>query len=425
MKSFLNSFAVFTVVLYIANLTIVTCSSEIAAKPPRIKMRQDWTTQVESKQTPTRLACNKLTNILPSVNWSRISVNLFEATLSNQKTDVFSQIVYSPSTTSEEFKTQVFYSQNRKTLGKEIDQDKEGWVYLLENKNVPVAILKSRPAIRDYESQMQKAGLILTPKVEPQNSLLSYAISQTLPKDTLLRYFGLEHDADHVMFLHDVVTGKEIVRYPPTPRDWDELAGRELDQVDTGSEIIFAGTEYTPQNGSSFVWFETGKSQDSAWKKFQAKYDEKYLNALLPKFFQPFKMRVSDFSLRPQVDKNSNIVFRFVSELETQSETMVLQGLVLQPRQGKPKLLTWAAYHSLPDGQAATINSKNLRDASRAFDHVWFPNEKGEVVSEFRKTDSNNDFFFDIDNANNAVIYLLGGRLWSIDLPDTSTPAKP
>lgn len=426
MKLILPLVGVSLLLLAGASLIANTGCADPKATPLTLKLRQAWMTEVEAQRIPNRIPCKKITDLLPDLKWSQISISLFEATVSNQKKNALLQVVYAQNAASEQYHTHVFYSQAGKLSVKEFNQDEEGWLYLLENREVSVAVLKPRPAANDYESMMQKAGRVVIPKTEPQSALLNLVVKETLPENTLPRYFGLEHSAERAMVLHNVATGDKVTDFPATPSDWDEMAGRELDQVSIGNDFIFAGTEYKPKTGNNFVWLDRRENRNLSWQESRVRYDSSYLKGLLPKFLQSFKMRTNDFSLRPQVDKNANIIFRFVGELANNEEKMVCQGLILQPRQGSPKLLTWAVYHSsLLDARASAANEKKQRDAARTFNHVWYPNENGKVISEYQKTNPDNDFFFDVDTANNAVIYLLGGRLWAIDLPDTSTPAQP
>lgn len=390
-------------------------SSDIQARSPEMPLLKSWLSAIDRNEVPQvngqlhALTAQPITGI----DWRRASVSLSEAKLYNAGADVAAQIEYSPHPTSDDLIMELLY------------MDKEGLhrsnvntlFWLAESKGVAVAI--GRPSMwGTTDRRVQPSGKPLLIRTRGKAVEMVDLPSAQVRPSFQQQYYQLYNPAKKVLMIYNQLSGKATPIIPefadnklPATADWD--------QRQVGDELVVGGAQGFMQTGKELVWHVLPKGS-TTWKTLQRKLNPSYFKSLLPKPLQGMEMGAPDTPIQVRVWKDGSLILRIYGSQQQGDESLRCVALVLQPRQGSPRLLTWTVYHffdfDLRGDEPRSLAAQSRSSAYKTFNHMWYPGENGQVASHFIQADWTNDLIFDVDGANDAVIYLLGGQLWAVDL---------
>lgn len=395
-------------------------STSIQASPPEMPLLKSWITILEHREVP--VIGGRVQAITPQIingfDWKQASINLLEAKLYNNRSDAVAMISSSVEGTSTQSIVQLLYWDKQGLHRRKLNSERDGWIYLMENRTLAIAVSRQSPKTASYEEDMQLVGKVVVLSPQADNIDITTQLATGTNMSSQQRYLQLYHERDKKLLLHDLLSGQPIAEIPKPPPDWSDTSSRELEQRQVGDKLVVGGMEYIPKMGNSFIWSLLPKGSQT-WETTHQHINSAYPKAFLPKPLHAMSLRLEDLPVRPKIWKDGSIIFRLVCEQHQAGDFLRFVGLVRQPRQGTPQLLTWAMYHSFEPNVNSSDDSyaeQNKKASSRTFQQVWFPAEGGQIKSEFQRTEWTNDFFFDVDAANDSIIYLLGGQLWAVDI---------
>ena len=391
-------------------------TSGIQATAPDMPLLKSWLAALERGEVPRATGDRSALVTLPfaEINRGPIEVQFLTAKLYNGKADLVAMISYNP-----EFKTKTQYTKllYRDKQGLHIREwaQQDGWLWLVENKG---------PAMAMKGDFAHVEGTALP----PGNPVLIHVQDKRIttgplsPSDTISKfqqqYFWDYDDKRKIPIIRDGLTAKPIVDVPKR----EEATGRgQLRPRQVGDKLVLAGLKEARKGGEDLIWLVQPKGT-TMWQAYRKPIDQSYLQSFLPPSLQGMQV-VREQEERVEVWKDGSIVFRLQCQQKQNGDRLSGLFLIMQPLQGKPRLLSWEVIHSYEPSGSHNDDSyiaRNKRAASNTFRHSWFPAEGGQIAKRFIRTTRvlRNDFFFDVDVANDVVIYLLGGQLWAVDLSD-------
>ena len=170
-------------------------------------------------------------------------------------------------------------------------------------------------------------------------------------------------------------------------------------------------------SATDVVWYRKVLGSND-WKTTRKSVSDGYLQKVLPKSLNGFV--VEGERVHPaKLWKDGSVLFRLQCRLRQAGDELIGRFLIMQPVSGEPRLLTWAVYHIYdPLPSEVDVENRSVGDASAAFRHVWYPQAKGKIVSEYLKNDWQSDLTFDVDAENDSLFYLQSGRVFTMTVPN-------
>ena len=173
--------------------------------------------------------------------------------------------------------------------------------------------------------------------------------------------------------------------------------------VVAGIEVENAGNNIARKN---IVWHAFSSDNKSYTTKRIPIVDDEYLAKLLPK--ELGSLKIVDTKTMPKLRRNGDLLFRILAEEISGRERLTLYGIVDQPQEGTPTLLTWVIHYSTPN--ISTANGKP-RDK-----HIFLARDDYRVSMTSYNVPYGTDLYYDIDYKSNSLIYFAGGIQWKIAL---------
>ena len=385
--------------------------SSVSAIPPYMPLLAKWVKMLKEGKAPKTVAPLRLLTPepLPGVDWSAVAPCEMGAQLFERGREFWLNVDYGPTANTSGADSDGFGSQCYLCTGGRVrrlskaQSDKIG--FFLDSTDEPRVVLSKRagrhgPAraavLRVHGDTLQISPIRLEPR---------------LSQDPLYLHDNEKTGAQTVV---DDWTGATVSRLP---------AGEGAQAVAVvGDHPVLADVDMASSENcltpSDFVWLRRPLA-GGRWTRHHLPIVGNYCRKILPGFLgQGHFLNYQDFQLDTALWKDGSIIWRFACEEREGLDEIHCVGLAMQPPRGRSRLLACAVYDRIVGEAIQTTDLSPVEAAQAAAvpDRVWLPTRKGFEWAPAYEEQWCGDFWFDVDWANNAVIYLLGGRLWAIDM---------
>jgi hypothetical protein len=390
-------------------------SEQIQAAVPDMPLLKLWLDTVDRQKEPSILG--RLHSLdaqqLPGIDWretSKDNIVDLHAKFYNDKAEAFVAIELFKNR-ADAITSQYYYWDGMSLHPRTWSNNENGWLNLLENKG-PALVLWEPAGQPDTPNQPSTIRRLSTIQIDKRMDM-SFNLHAVRP-DIVVKpqFFELPNLKKNVVAVYDQVSGKLVAEAPP-PIDWLKARQVNNDLIVAGRKALRVGETA----GQELVWhiLHIGAT---AWETTHRRIDKEYLRSVLPDSLRDMNITAEQDNSKVRVWKDGSIIFALECGIRQKGDRLSATLLLMQPLEGDPHLLSWAVSHTYNPilSDQTTAENRDKRDASSTFRHVWFPRDEGRIGSRYLLTDRQNDFFFDIDTANDAVIYMLGGQLWAVDM---------
>ena len=375
------------------------------AAPPDMPLLAQWVKMLAEGKAPNAAAPLRLLTPkpLPGVDWDDVSPADVQARMWDRGRAFIASVGYSGSR-STGLDGQLYLSSAKGVVREEYG-DTHPNLILLDSPQQPRAVLDTG----------HNRGEPVT--IQARGDALQISPIQLKPRPEL-DPLGPRYDIDtYAGSILDCWTGTSV-RLPKN------VSGQDVRVL--GGNFVLIDVDTTPSETTGapaeFAW-HSRPLLGGRWTQHDVPLPATYCRQTLPGVLgQARLLGDEEDEAKYALWKDGSIIWRFSGEEREGLDELDCEGLVLQPPSGKPRLLAWAVYDALvPYGIDSTApGSVEDEQAARVLSRVWFPAVGGVESVPCGYHQRARDLYFDVDWTNNAVIYLLGGRLWAIDMSKVS-----
>ena len=392
----------------------------ILALPPDTPLLAQWVKMLGQGKAPDTAGPVRLLTPqpLPGVVWSKVSVAIggVNARLCEHGREVLATIDYSPGATDSAGHQagdgeQTYLCSAARTLAR-TETEAAPPIRLLDSPGAPRAVL----LVKGFHAP----GRAFV--VRAKGGAVEFGPADLKPRPGLDPLWICSNQRTGGDDVGDLWTAATVASLPPD--SWYQEGTRGVRIVGPG--LVVAGLSIPAGPGASpgFGWLRRPLA-GGRWTRRWLRTPSTYLSDILPGFLG----KASPPGDPPEPDyelwKDGSIIWQFTCEERQGLDEIHCVGLAMQPPNGSPRLLAWAVYDDIVGEaiHAGEPGSVEEEQAGRALSRVWFPTGEGiDSVPSYSQEWVAGDFRFDVDWTNNAVIYMLGGRLWAVDMSKVSRP---
>lgn len=396
-----------------------------------------WLALLDAKATPPIAGSVKrwTAELLPGVRWryAAVSGNSFVGKIYQSGQEVVVIFPYADDPDDALANDQDTYFGI--TSSKVVRAKAEGAFYLIENVGEPLALQRNWPSSQAFEDQ--KAPPTTPVNLEVVDGKLEFSKADSKSEALQNEFYGLSRfygKREKEQLQSAVFHALDGYKLPGTERktltiDLERKLSTEHEPNfghtrRINGQIISAGETYSfEDNGRQKMYWHVFDDKTKTWSLTQKPLEPNYLSKLLPPLFADSDPGAFDTPVYTALWKDGGLVLRLYTTISDGRNTLRIIALVHQPMQGEPQIVNWCVRHEkvFNNGRDVSHEETDLETRKKAFNHIWYVGPSGEVESELARTDWTNDLVFDVDHEHSAIIYMINGRVYSMNWAQTET----